>query len=138
MIRKDQATSAAAAPAASESVLAGVRGWLLDGAELLRVRVALLGTEAAEHALDLARALFWATVAAWLLAMGVGFVAVLLTVLLWDSHRLLALAVLAVLLLALGGVAAVVARRTLAAIQWFEASRTELARDVDRLRHGSP
>jgi uncharacterized membrane protein YqjE len=68
----------------------------------------------------------------------VGFVAVLLTVLLWDSHRLLALAVLAALLLALGGVAAVVARRTLAAIQWFEASRTELARDVDRLRHGSP
>lgn len=122
------------ATGAAESLFAGARGWLHDGTELVRVRLALLGTEAAEHALDLSQAIAWAVAAAVLLSLGLGFAAVLLTVLLWDTHRVLALALFTAVFLTLGGVLAVAARRRLAGVRWFEASAGELARDAERLR----
>ncbi len=129
----ERETEAAAAPAA-ESMLQGLRGGVLDAVELLRVRLALLGTEAASHALDVGRGLAWAVAAAVLLALGLGFCAVLLTVVLWDSHRVLALAIFTTLFLAGGAVAAALARRAIAGVRWFEASLTELARDGERWR----
>ncbi|WP_236640278.1 phage holin family protein [Tepidimonas charontis] len=134
---RESSDAAAAAPPAAESLLQGVRGGLRDAVELLRVRLALLGTEAAAHALDVAQALAWAVAAAVLLALGLGFLAVLLTVALWDSHRLLALAVFSTLFLGGGAAALWLARRTLGSVHWFEASVTELARDGERLR-GQP
>jgi len=119
---------------AAESLFTGVRGWLHDGTELLRVRLALLGTEAAEHGLDLTQSIAWAVAAAVLLSLGLGFAAVLLTVLLWDSHRVLALALFSGVFLTLGAVMALAARRRLAGVRWFEASAAELARDAERLR----
>lgn len=80
----------------------GRSGWLHDTAELL-VRLALLGVEAAEHAQDVAEAMGAAVAAAVLLSLGLGFLAVLLTVLLWDSHRLLALAVFTAVFFDAGG-----------------------------------
>ncbi|OBS30189.1 hypothetical protein A9O67_03785 [Tepidimonas fonticaldi] len=123
-----------AGSAASESLGSAVRGWLHDTAELLRVRLALLGVEAAEHAQDVAEAMGAAVAAAVLLSLGLGFLAVLLTVLLWDSHRLLALAVFTAVFLTLGAVALARAQRRLRGVRWFAASTAELARDLERLR----
>lgn len=130
MARQPESTGAAA----TESLFAGARGWLKDAAELLRVRLDLLGAEAGGHALDLVQAVAWAVAAALLLVLGLGFLVVLLTVLLWDSHRLLALAVATAVFLALGVVALAAARKRLLGIRWFEASQAELVRDVERLR----
>ena len=58
----------------------------------------------------------------------------LLTVLLWDSHRLLALAVFSTLFLTLGLVALVLLRRRWQTTQrWFDASLEELRQDDQRL-----
>jgi|GEM_PF-269780 len=131
---RDGPAADAAVPGGAESVWEGVRGGVLDALELLRVRLALLSVEAAAHALDVARGLAWTVAAAVLLALGLGFLAALLTVVLWDSHRVLALAVLASLFLAGGVTAALAARRIVAGVRWFEASLAELARDRERLR----
>lgn len=130
MARNDESSSRAA----SESLGSAVRGWLHDAAELLRVRLALLGVEAAEHAQAVAEAMGAAVAAAVLLALGFGFLAVLLTVLLWDSHRLLALAVFAAVFLTLGGLVLAWAQRRLRGVHWFAASTAELVRDMERLR----
>ncbi|MCX7693243.1 phage holin family protein [Tepidimonas taiwanensis] len=123
--------------AASTTLWGAARGALNDAAALLRVRLELLGVEAAEHALDVAQALGAAVAAAVLLSLGLGFLAVLLTVLWWDGHRLLALALFATVFLTLGAVALVWARARLRAVRWFAASAAELARDVERLRGGA-
>ncbi len=120
--------------AAAEPLGSAVRGWLYDTAELLRVRLALLGVEAAEHVQAVAEAMGAAVAAAVLLTLGLGFLAVLLTVLFWEGHRLLALAVFTAVFLTLGSVALAWAQRRLRGIRWFAASAAELARDMERLR----
>ncbi len=68
------------------------------------------------------------------LGLGLGFLAVLLTVLLWDSHRLLALAIFTTLFLTLGLLALWLLRQRWQATQrWFDASLQELGRDEQRL-----
>ncbi len=119
---------------APQSLWSATRGWFHDAGELLRVRLALLGVEARGHALDVAEGLAATVVAALLLVLGVGFLAVLLTVLLWESHRLLALALFSAVFLTLGVVALLWARRRLLGIRWFAASMSELDRDLERLR----
>ncbi|MGQ9724351.1 MAG: phage holin family protein [Tepidimonas sp.] len=130
----DEKTAQATAPA---SLWATTREWLRGAIELLRVRLELFGVEAGEHALDVAEALGAAVASAVLLSLGLGFLAVLLTVLLWDSHRLLALASFAAVFLTLGGMALVWARHRLRRVRWFAASAAELARDRERLREQS-
>ncbi|NIC40248.1 phage holin family protein [Aquabacterium sp. A08] len=118
-----------------ESLLAGLRGWLHDGVELLRVRLALVALEAREHAHGVVALLLLGLAAVLLLVLGLGFLAVLLTVLLWDSHRVLALALFSAVFLTLGGVALAGLARTWARQRvWFEASTAELAQDAERLR----
>lgn len=126
MVRQTDATR--------EPLWSASRGWLRDAAELLRVRLALLGVEAGAHALDVAQALAAAVAAAVLLCLGLGFLAVLLTVLLWEGQRVLALALFAAVFLTLGAVALLWARRRLLGVRWFAASAAELQRDVQRLR----
>ena len=119
----------------SESLLAGLKGWLHDGTELLRVRLELLAVEARGHALDVVALLTLGLAAVLLLVLGLVFLAVLLTVLLWDSHRVLALAVFATIFLTLGAVACAGAVRAWRRQErWFEASAAELAQDAERLR----
>lgn len=120
---------------APESLLAGLKGWLHDGTELLRVRLELLAVEAREHALGVVELLVWGLATVLLLVLGLAFLAVLLTVLLWDSHRVLALAVFTAVFLTLGGVAWVAMTRAWRRERvWFEASAAELAQDAERLR----
>ncbi|MYZ53442.1 phage holin family protein [Malikia spinosa] len=119
---------------APERVTQALRGWLHDGVALLRVRLELFGVEAREHALASVELLLAGLAALLFLGLGLGFFAVLLTVLLWDSHRLLALAVFSTLFLTLGLVALVLLRRRWQTTQrWFDASLEELRQDDQRL-----
>jgi uncharacterized membrane protein YqjE len=119
---------------APERVTQALRGWLHDGVQLLRVRLELLSVEAREHAFAVVELLVAALAAVILLGLGLGFLAVLLTVLLWDSHRVLALAIFATLFLTLGGIALLMLRsRWQASQRWFEASLDELRQDGERL-----
>lgn len=119
---------------APERVTQALRGWLRDGVALLRVRLELLGVEAREHALASVELLLAGLAVLLFLGLGLGFLAILLTVLLWDSHRLLALSVFATLFLTLGGIAlALLLRRWRAAQRWFESSLNELRQDSERL-----
>lgn len=101
---------------------------------MVQVRLELLGVEAREALHHGVAVLSWLFVAAVALAVGLVFVSVLITVALWDSHRLLALTAFSVLFLTLGGGAAWQVRRLLrdAALP-FSASVAELRADRDRL-----
>jgi uncharacterized membrane protein YqjE len=123
---------------AQPSLWNAARGWLHDTAELLRVRLSLLGVEAQEHALDVVQALAAMLAAAILLSLGLGFLAILLTVVLWDSHRVLVLAFFGVSFLTGGALMLAWAVRRLQRTRWFEASIEELARDAERLRGRGP
>ena len=119
---------------APERVTQALRGWLHDGVALLRVRLELFGVEAREHALASVELLLAGLAALLFLGLGLGFFAVLLTVLLWDSHRLLALAVFTTLFLTLGLVALLLLRQRWQTTQrWFDASLAELGQDEQRL-----
>lgn len=119
---------------APEPLWQAARGWLRDALELARVRLALLGVEAGEHALAVAQGMAWMLAAAVLLPAALTALLVLLTVLLWESHRVLALALASGVLLASGALAAWIGWQGLRRVTWFAASRAELARDVERLR----
>jgi uncharacterized membrane protein YqjE len=112
-----------------------VKGLAATVLELLQVRLELLSVEAQEEVLRIGALLVYGAMAVTLLGLGLCFLAMLLTVALWDSHRLLPLAVFAVLFLALGAVAAYQARqRVLSQSRLFSASVDELQRDLEALR----
>jgi uncharacterized membrane protein YqjE len=103
--------------------------------ELLQLRLELLSVEAQEEVQRLGGLLVYGAVAVTFLSLGLGFLAILITVALWDSHRLLALSVFATLFLTLGGVCAWLAReRALAGTRFFSSSAEELKRDRESLR----
>lgn len=127
--------AAASSSTSTESLAAGLRGWLHDGARLLRVRLELLSIEARDHALGVVELLLLGLSAVILLGLGLGFLSILLTVLLWDGHRTLALTVFAVLFLTLGVGALLLAWRLWRREQkWFDASLRELRLDEERSR----
>lgn len=118
-----------------QGVWGGIKGSLHDTLELLRVRLALLGVEAQGHAQAVLMAACLGVAATMLLCLGLGFMAVLLTVLWWDTHRVVALAMFTAVFFTLGGLAAWAAWRGLRQQSpWFAASTRELARDVQKLR----
>ena len=123
------------APAPPERLAVSLRGFSASLVEFLAVRLELVSVEAREEALRLAELLLFGAIAILLLGLGLTFLAILLTVLLWDSHRLLALAVFATVFLTLGGVAAFAARARLArGSRLFGASLAELERERQSLR----
>jgi len=112
-----------------------LRGFSASLVEFLAIRLELASVEAREEALRLGELLLYGAIAVILLALGLTFLAILLTVLLWENHRLLALAVFATAFLSLGGVAAFAARARFArGSRLFEASLAELDRDKQTLR----
>jgi uncharacterized membrane protein YqjE len=114
---------------------ARVRGLLADVAELAQVRLELFAVEARQDLARLAGLAGLAVLAAVFIAFGLVFLAVFLTVLLWDSQRLLALGVFTAFFLgggaALAGVLWLRARR---GVYLLSATREELRRDRERLR----
>lgn len=114
----------------SRGLFSSLRGLAATGVATLQNRLELLSVELQEEKARLLGLLIYGAAALILLAAGVVFAAVFITVLLWDSHRLLALGVFSALFLAAGAVALVAARRlAVSASRPFEASLAELARD---------
>lgn len=113
---------------------ASVRGLAATLIELAQVRLELLSVEAQEEVLRVAGLLAYGAIALVCLALGLGFLAILITVALWDTHRLLALAVFTVLFLLAGLLAAWRAReRVQRGSRLFSASIEELRQDREAL-----
>ncbi|MCA0327028.1 MAG: phage holin family protein [Proteobacteria bacterium] len=116
-------------------VAATVAGTLADLVELGQIRLELFTIEAREDLNRLATMALLGALGLVLLSFGLIFLALFLTVLLWDSHRLLALGVFTALFLVGGGVTAAMAwARTRQGLRLFSATLNELRRDQERLR----
>lgn len=102
---------------------------------LLQTRLELLATEFQEEKLRLGGLLGYAAAAFFFLGFGAVMLALFLTVLLWDSHRLLALGIFTALFLAIGILAALAAARIgRQGSRLFAASIAELAQDREMIR----
>jgi uncharacterized membrane protein YqjE len=118
-------------------LFASLRGFAATSVALLRTRLELLTVEAREEAGRLSGLLLWGMAAVLLGSMGLSFLAVFLTVLLWESHRLLALGIFSALFLGAAGVAAGIAvQLARRGSQLFAASLAELRQDESALRGG--
>lgn len=114
---------------------ASVRGLASTVLELCQVRLELLSVEAQEEVVRVAGLLAYGALAVVGLSLGLGFLAILITVALWDVQRLLALAVFSTLFLVLGGLAAWQARERLRQGSClFATSIEELKRDREEWR----
>ena len=114
---------------------ARIRLLLADLVELLSVRLDLLVVEARLETQRLAWLLALGVLGALTLGFGLLFLAIFITVLLWDTHREAALAAFTALFLLGGVVLLLLARAYLKqGAQMFAATRAELQADKERLR----
>ena len=121
--------------AGSESTLTRVRQLLADGVELAQVRLELLSLEAREDIGQLLTLGVQAALAVVLLSFGLIFLALFLTVMLWDTQRLLALGIFTTVFLCGGGVLGLLAwQRLRRGLRLFRSSFQELRADRERLR----
>ncbi|WP_028603154.1 phage holin family protein [Ottowia thiooxydans] len=126
-----------ARPSASEQpgTAARVGALLADVLELAQVRFELFTVEAREELLRLAQMAMFGAFAVTFLSFGLIFLAVFLTVLFWDTHRLLALGISTVVFLG-GGLAlfGLAWMRFKEGFRMFAGTRDEAQRDQERLR----
>lgn len=116
-------------------ILQSLRNLAATLVELLRTRFELLATELEEERVRLLQLLFWAAAALFFFGVGILLLVVLLVAVFWDSHRILAIVVLATVFLAGGvGLAIGVRNRMQVRPRLFSASLEELERDKDQLR----
>ena len=126
------------APAGSapdqRGLFASTRGLLGTGVTLLQNRLQLLGVELAEERVRLVSMLAYGGAAFLCIAAGLIFLAILLTVLMWDNNRLLALGMFSALFLG-AGIASAALAISLArgGSKLFSASLAELRKDRDAL-----
>jgi len=114
----------------ARGLFSSLRGLIATGVATLQVRLELLATELQEEKARILGLLAYGAAALILLAVGIVFLAIFFTVLLWDSHRLLALGICAALFLGAGGLALTVAMRLArSGSRLFAASLAELAQD---------
>ncbi len=112
-----------------------LRGLLDAGLHTVQTRLELLTVEAQEEKLRIISLLLNAIFAAIFLGFGIVFLALFLTVLLWDEHRLAALGVATAFLTGAGLFAARnAAREFRRGSGLFSGSLAELTRDRDSLR----
>ena len=107
--------------------------------DLLRVRLALLGTELGLEKQRLAAGLFWGAVAFMSLTVAAVLFCGVVILLLWDGYRLAAVGVLALLFLGCGVFLLQVAQRRLGnAANLFSTSLAELERDRASFTSSAP
>ncbi|CAG4884627.1 Putative membrane protein YqjE [Georgfuchsia toluolica] len=117
------------------SLLDSTRTLLDTALGLLQTRVELLVTEIEEEKTRLLSTLVFGATAFVLLGFGLIFLAITVTVLLWDDHRLLALVLLSAAFLGGGGIALFLTIRTVRQRErLFAASLAELKKDRAALR----
>lgn len=118
---------------------AGVRGWLANVLELVEVRLELFTTEARIELQRLILLAIYGLLGTVFAAFGVIFLALLITLALWNTHPLLALGMFTTLFLGGGAVLFWLARIKLRGIvKMFSVTRDELRRDQHRLRGEEP
>lgn len=102
---------------------------------IAQTRLELLATELEEERLRLTSILVWTFVALFCAVCGVIFIAMVFVVTLWDTNRLLAVGIPAIVFL-LGAALAwlIVLGKTKAKTRLFAASLAELGKDRDRLK----
>ena len=119
---------------AATGILQSLRNLAATLVALLQNRLELLVTDLEEERIRLLQLLFWAAGALFFFALGVLMVTMLIVLLLWDSHRIVGVAVLAGVFLAIGvGLAIGVRNRMHVRPRLFSSSLDELAKDKDRL-----
>ena len=120
---------------ASPGLFASLRGFAATSVALIRTRLELLRIEAREEVGRLTGLMVWGIAAVLLGVTGLVFLAVFITVLLWDSQRLLALGIFAALFLVAGAFASATALRLARQkSQLFATSLAELRHDEDALK----
>lgn len=124
-------------PPERPGLLEGLRGSAAAGVSLVANRLELLGVELAEERVRILALLAYG--AAGFIALGAGtvFLAIFITVLLWDSHRLLVLGIFSVAFIGGGLLAMNIAlgyARQKSSL--FAASLAELRKDSDALKSG--
>lgn len=121
---------------ASPGLFARLRGAAASGVAIVRTRLELLRLEAQAEAARLVELLVWSFAAVLCGVAAVVFLAVFVTVLLWESHRLLALGIASALFLSATAVSAALAwRRLKQGSQLFAASLAELRADEAALKN---
>jgi len=115
-------------------LFASTKGLLGTGVALIHNRLELLGVEFAEERARLVSLLAYGAAAFLCLAAGLIFLAIFLTVLLWESNRLLALGVFSALFLG-AGIACLTLAMSLgrSGSKLFSASLAELRKDREAL-----
>lgn len=122
---------------ASPGLFASLRGFGATSVALVRTRLELLRIEAREEVGRLSGLILWGIAAVLLGVVGLVFLAVFITVLLWESQRLLALGIFTALFLFAAAVSALSALRLARQkSQLFAASLAELRHDEDALKPG--
>lgn len=112
-----------------------VRALMADILELAQVRFELFTVEAREEMLRFGQMVLFGAFAATFLSFGLIFLAIFLTVLFWDTHRLLALGVFTAIFLCGGLVLSALAwARFKEGARMFSGTRAELQLDQERLR----
>lgn len=109
-------------------LLSSIRGLATHGLDLLLARFELLATELEEEKQHLLNLLAYGAAAFILLGAGILFLAIFLTVLFWEEHRLLTLGVFTAVFLT-GGIVALVL-----AIRHAQASRHPFSESLAELR----
>ena len=117
-------------PSSTPGLFASLRQLLSTTLEIAQVRLALLGTEFEREKLRIFDAVLWLGLSMLFLGVGVLLVSGFLVVLLWDSHRLATLGVLAGLFLGGGiGLLLMARQRLQSRGGMLESSLSELERD---------
>ncbi len=115
-------------------ILQSLRNLATTLVALLQNRLELLATDLEEERIRLLQVLFWAAGALFFFALGVLMITLFVVLLLWDSHRLAGIVVLAAVFLAIAvGLAIGVYKRIHRRSRLFSASLDELAKDKERL-----
>jgi len=119
---------------AGQGLFASLRQLLATGLDALKLRLELLSVEIEQEKLRLFSVILWTVFALMLLGIGLVMLCILMILLLWESHRLVAVGGLAACFVA-GGLmvlrSALVQLRTNGGL--FSASVAELAQDRHEL-----
>lgn len=122
----------------AEGLLASLKTLALTLVDILQTRLELLAADVAEERTRLTTILISALVALFCFGVGVVLLAILIVVLFWESHRIVALSLLTTVFLAAGaGLWGVAMHKLRNKPRLFEASIGELAKDRDQLSSGS-
>ena len=126
-------------PPSSERVSGPVRRLGTSLIALGRIRLELLAIELHEEKARVSELLLWSVLTALMVGFGAVFVALLVTVALWETHRLAALGASALLFIALAAVGTMRLRQLVSGgSTLFQSSIAELREDSAALRQDPP